>query len=108
MARQAIQMVQDAIGPIETEAVYTASPLTLRDFNNTTRGTCYGLHASVENPMATTLAPRTRLDNLFLTGQDVNFHGMVGTSLTAILTVEAIVGRNVIVNKIINEQRQTI
>ena len=46
------------------------------------------------------LSPKTRLSNLYLTGQDVNFHGMVGVSLTAIMTAETIVGRNTIVNKI--------
>lgn len=103
MAQQALQLAREAIGPMEIEALYTASPLTIRDYNNTTLGSCYGLHASVENPLLTTLSPRTRLPNLFLTGQDVNFHGMVGTSLTAILTAEAIVGHNAIVNKIISE-----
>lgn len=100
MTKRAMQMAQEALGPIETTYLEAASPLTLRDYNGTTRGTCYGMHTSVQNPAATTLSPRTRLENLFLTGQDVNFHGMVGTALTAVLTAEAIVGRNVIVNKI--------
>lgn len=108
MLDQALPLAEEAIGPIETEYVETASPLTLRDYNATTEGSCYGLHASVENPMLTTLSPRTRMENLFLTGQDVNFHGMVGTSLTALLTAEAIVGGNVIVNRIIQEGKQTI
>lgn len=108
MAEKAIRLAEEAIGPIETEYIETASPLTLRDYNATTNGSCYGLHASVENPMLTTLSPRTRLENLFLTGQDVNFHGMVGTSLTAVLTAEAIVGDNIIVNQITQERIQTI
>jgi all-trans-retinol 13,14-reductase len=103
MADQAMQVVQHTIGRMETEIIYTASPLTFRDFNNTTQGTCYGLHTSVDNPLLTTLSTRTRLKNLFLTGQDVNFHGMVGTALTAILTSETIVGQNKIVNKIIQK-----
>ena len=90
------------MGPLATEYLETASPLTLRDWNGTTDGSCYGLHATVLNPALTTLSPRTRLDNLFLTGQDVNFHGMVGTSLTAIITAEAILGPNTIVNRINN------
>lgn len=103
MADKAIQLAQNTIGQLEIEKIYTASPLTFRDFNNTTQGTCYGLHPSVDNPLLTTLSTRTRLKNLFLTGQDVNFHGMVGTALTAILTSETIVGQNIIVNKILQK-----
>lgn len=102
MAAKALQLAEEAVGPLATEYLETASPLTLRDWNGTTDGSCYGLHATVLNPALTTLSPRTRLDNLFLTGQDVNFHGMVGTSLTAIITAEAILGPNTIVNRINN------
>lgn len=100
MTERALQMAQEALGQIQTEYIEAASPLTIRDYNGTTRGTCYGMHSSVLTLAQTTLAPRTRLSNLFLTGQDVNFHGMVGTTLTAVLSAEAIVGRNVIVDKI--------
>ena len=103
MTDQALQVVQNTIGQMEAEIICTASPLTFRDFNNTTQGSCYGLHPSVENPLITTLSTRTRLKNLFLTGQDVNFHGIVGTALTAILTSETIVGQNMIVNKILQK-----
>ena len=102
MAAKVLRLAEEVLGPLATEYIETASPLTLRDWNGTTDGSCYGLHATVQNPALTTLSPRTRLDNLFLTGQDVNFHGMVGTSLTAILTAEAIVGSNTIVNRINN------
>ena len=102
MTVKALRLAEEAVGPLATEYIETASPLTFRDWNGTTDGSCYGLHATVSNPALTTLSPRTRLDNLFLTGQDVNFHGMVGTSLTAILTAEAIVVSNTIVNRINN------
>ena len=42
----------------------------------------------------------TKVSNLWMTGQNVNLHGFCGVPLTAIQTAEAIVGRNVIVNKI--------
>ena len=108
MTAQALRLAEEAIGPFETEYIEAASPLTIRDYNGTTEGSCYGLHSSTLNPALTTLSTRTRLENLYLTGQDVNFHGMVGTSLTAVLTAETIVGRNVIVNQINRERKQTI
>lgn len=103
MTEQAMQMAQEVLGPLETTYIEAASPLTIRDYSGTTRGTCYGMHSSAQNLATTTLVPRTRLANLFLTGQDVNFHGLVGTSLTAVLTAETIVGRNKIVNSIKSE-----
>ena len=78
------------------------TPLTIRDYYGTPRGALYGIHRSSNNQMQTSLSPRTRLTNLYLTGQDVNFHGLIGTSLTAIMSAETIVGRNTIVNKINN------
>lgn len=109
MTRQAIRMIE----PIGFEVplaeaidfIDSGSPLTIRDYYGTPCGAIYGIHRSSSNPMQASLNTRTRLVNLFLTGQDVNFHGMLGTSLTAILTAEAIVGRNVIVNQI--RERQT-
>lgn len=100
MAQAAIELVEKAVGPVQYDDVECASPLTLQRYLNTPDGATYGKHATVLNPALTTISPRTRLSNLFLTGQDINFHGMVGTSLTAVLSAEAIVGSNVIVNKI--------
>lgn len=104
MVQQALPLIEP-IGfevPLKEAIAFidAGSPLTIRDYYGTPRGAMYGIHRSSLNPMQSSLSPRTRLGNLYLTGQDVNFHGMVGTSLTAILTAEAIAGHNVIVNKI--------
>jgi len=42
----------------------------------------------------------TKVKNLYLTGQNVNIHGLCGVTLTAIETAEALVGQNTIVCKI--------
>lgn len=112
MTGQALQLAEH-IGfgfPLSEAIEYidAGSPLTIRDYYGTPQGALYGIRPSSSNPMLTSLLPTTRLANLFLTGQDVNFHGMVGTTLTSIITTEAVVGRNVIVNQIINEEKQTI
>ena len=44
----------------------------------------------------------TKLKNLLLSGQNINLHGVCGVALTAVNTVEALLGSNVIVNKINN------
>lgn len=102
MTEQEIEMMCEKMGVQRETIVYqeSGSPLTIRDYYGTPRGALYGIHRSSSNPLQSSLSPKTRLANLYLTGQDVNFHGMVGVSLTAIMTAETIVGRNTIVNKI--------
>ena len=50
--------------------------------------------------MLSQMSVATKVKNLFLTGQNVNIHGLCGVSLTAIETAEALVGHNTIVHKI--------
>ena len=104
MIEKALKMIEP-IGfevPLQLAVAYAdaGSPLTIRDYYGNSRGAMYGLHPSTRNPLQAHLSPNTRVGNLFLTGQDVNFHGLVGTSLTSVLTAESLVGQNVIVNKI--------
>ena len=104
MIGQALKMIEP-VGfevPLQQAVAYVdaGSPLTIRDYYGNSRGAIYGLHPSCLNPLQTHLSPNTRISNLYITGQDVNFHGMVGTTLTSVLTAEALVGQNVIVNKI--------
>lgn len=82
------------------EEVYAASPLTVRDYYHTKEGSIYGYRKDCENIMQTQLPVYTKVHNLYLTGQNVNLHGICGVPLTAIMTAEALVGRNKIIEKI--------
>ena len=82
------------------EDVFAASPLTFRDWYGTAQGSMYGYRKDCEHPALSRLAIRTKLGNLFLTGQNVNMHGIGGVPMTALETAEALVGKNVIINKI--------
>lgn len=68
--------------------VYTATPLTIRDYYNNPGG-------AVFSQMGLSVPFRTRTDNLFVTGQSVLFHGLCGVPLTAILTAEAVSGQEI-------------
>ena len=82
------------------EDCFASSPLTIRDFYGNSGGSCYGFQKDCNDVMLSTLSVYTKVKNLFLTGQNVNFHGLCGVSLTAIQTAEAIVGTNTIIHKI--------
>lgn len=82
------------------EFVTASSPLTIRDYYGNKEGSNYGFLKDSHNMMLSQLSVFTKVKNLYLTGQNVNIHGMCGVSLTAIQTAEALVGQNLIVRKI--------
>ena len=86
--------------------VFASSPLTIRDYLGNKDGSIYGYQRNCKNIMLSQLSVITKVRNLFLTGQNVNLHGLCGVSLGAVETVEAIVGQNVIVRKI-NEMKNS-
>ena len=69
---------------------YTSTPLTFRDYTSTKSGSAYGIIHDFRNPMKTNIPLRTKIKNLYLTGQNVNFHGMLGVSVSSVLTCNSI------------------
>ena len=84
----------------KVEFALASSPLTIRDYYGNKEGSNYGFQKDSNNLMLSQMSVSTKVKNLFLTGQNVNIHGLCGVSLTAIETAEALVGHNVIVRKI--------
>lgn len=84
----------------QIDFVMASSPLTIRDYYGNKNGSNYGFLRDSHNIMLSQMSVFTKVKNLFLTGQNVNIHGLCGVSLTAIQTAEAFVGDNAIVRKI--------
>ena len=82
------------------EDCFAASPLTFRDWLGTKEGSIYGYFKDSENLIFSQLPIRTKVENLLLTGQNVNMHGIGGVPMTAIETVETLTGKDTIVGKI--------
>ena len=72
-------------------AVHSASPLTYRDYLNTKEGSTYGSIKNCQHPLESYLSPRTKIANLYLTGQDINLHGILGVTISAFLTCASFV-----------------
>ena len=53
--------------------------------------------------MITHLSPRTKINNLYLTGQNLNVHGCLGTTVSAAVTCSEILGKEYLAKKIGNE-----
>lgn len=65
---------------------YVATPLSFRDYIGTTDGSMYGVMKDSRDPLRTFIAARTKLSNLYLTGQNLNMHGILGVTMSAVVT----------------------
>ena len=83
------------------EKIYTSSPLSYRDYIGSFEGNMYGYSKTSENPLKTMLSPRTKINNLFLTGQSVNMHGILGCTIGAFNTCSEILGKEIIDERLI-------
>ena len=77
-----------------------ATPLTYSDYIGTPEGGIYGTVRDFNNPMASYVSPRTKIPNLYFTGQNIHLHGMLGVSISALLTCGEIVGLHNIIRDI--------
>lgn len=78
------------------KSIYTSSPLSYRDYIGSFEGNMYGYMKNSDNPLKTMVSPRTKTDNLFLTGQSVNMHGILGVTIGAFNTCAEILGKDLI------------
>ena len=76
--------------PDAIEAVYTSSPLTWQAYTGS--ASAFGIRKDFHSPELTFLSPRTPVPGLYLTGQNVNLHGVLGVSMTALHTCAQILG----------------
>jgi all-trans-retinol 13,14-reductase len=60
------------------EALYTSTPLTYRDYTGTERGSTYGILHDSSRPIESAVSSRTKIPNLYLSGQSVYVHGILG------------------------------
>jgi len=85
----------------QLESVFSASPLTIKDYTGSKDGSLYGYTKDYQRLECAHVSPSTKISNLFLTGQNINLHGILGVPLNAIITVGVITGKyNEIIRKI--------
>lgn len=82
------------------QSVHSSTPLSYRDYIGGYNGNMYGYVKDSNNPMKTFIASKTKLNNLYLTGQSINMHGVLGVTIGAVVTCSEIVGKEYLVNKI--------
>ncbi|MBA5792091.1 NAD(P)/FAD-dependent oxidoreductase [Flavobacterium sp. xlx-214] len=84
----------------QIQSVHTSSPLSYRDYIGSTDGSMYGFEKSAQQPLKTLISPKTKIDNLFLTGQNIRLHGILGVTITGFLTVGEMLGKEYFFDKV--------
>lgn len=85
------------------EAVYASTPLSYRDYIGGENGSMYGYVRDSNRPMLTFISPKSQIKNLYLTGQSVNMHGILGVTIGAVATCSEILGKKYLLDKINRE-----
>ena len=82
------------------QSYYVATPLSYRDYIGTGDGSMYGILKDSADPLRTMVSARTRLSNLYLTGQNLNLHGILGVTISSVITSAELLGMNFLVEEI--------
>lgn len=76
------------------------TPLSYRDYTGTPEGSAYGLVKDCRDPLRSMIRPRSKVGNLFFTGQNVNEHGVMGVTLTSVMTCSELLGQEYLTKRI--------
>lgn len=82
------------------QSVHSSTPLSYRDYIGVRRGSMYGYVKDSNNPLKSVLVPKTKINNLYFTGQSLNMHGILGVTISGVVTCSEILGRKYLLDKI--------
>ncbi len=85
------------------ERYYTSTPLTYLDYTGTEGGSMYGITKDVNMGAAYRVAQRTKVPNVYQTGQNINSHGMLGVLVGTIVTCSEFLTAKTIYEQIAKE-----
>lgn len=86
---------------------YTATPLTYRDYTSTPDGSIYGLAKDVNKGITGRVSFKTKVPNLFLVGQNINSHGMLGVLVGTMTVCTQLIGEQEVRRQIIEANKKT-
>ncbi len=82
------------------KSMHTSTPLSYRDYIGVSDGNMYGFQKDSDDPLLTFVSTKTKVENLYLTGQSVNMHGVLGVTISAVTTCNSILGGDTLSRKI--------
>ncbi len=79
---------------------YASTPLTFRDYIGVRDGSLYGIEKDAADPLKSFISPKLKVQNILLTGQNLNMHGVLGVTVGAVLTCSLLLGTEYLLKKI--------
>lgn len=79
---------------------YTSTPLTYLNYTGTPEGSAYGIAHDITLGVSCHIPQRTKLPGLYLTGQNINSHGILGVLVGTIVTCSDLLGTEYLYQKI--------
>lgn len=101
-ASQLLNLVEKKFPNIRSciREMYSSTPLTYRDYTGTPNGSAYGISKNYHNPLSTIISPKSRVRNLYFTGQNLNMHGILGVTINSIITCSELIDAEYLIKKI--------
>lgn len=87
------------------EEYYTSTPLTYLDYTGTEGGSMYGVAKDIAKGAAYRVPQRTKVPNVYQTGQNINSHGMLGVLVGAIVTCSEFISAKTIYEQIKDSEK---
>ncbi len=84
----------------QIKSVYSSTPLTYKDYTATEEGAIYGITRDFNQQSRNMIMTNTKIPNLYLTGQNVNLHGVLGVGVGAVMTASKFLGMDYLLKKI--------
>ncbi len=84
------------------QSVHSSTPLTFRDYIGNLDGSLYGVVKDKNSPLRSFITPKTKVPNLYFTGQNINLHGILGVSISALVTCSEFMDKKYLIDKINN------
>ncbi len=79
---------------------YASTPLTYRDYIATPNGAIYGYVKDYNSALKSLLSPQLRVKNVLLTGQNLNLHGVLGVTISALVSCGVLLGKEYLYQKV--------
>ena len=97
LSERILKVVKEQVKGIEGYIDYQelSTPLTVRDLANYQRGEMYGINHSPERFRQRWLRPKTMVNNLYYTGQDITTVGVSSALFSGLLTASSILRKDV-------------
>lgn len=103
-AERLLDLLEQRFPGIRNKVVktYSSTPLTFMDYTGTHEGSAYGIMKDCNDPLRSIILPRTKISNLYFTGQNLNLHGIMGVTAGAVISCSEIIGLEYLTKKISN------